>query len=83
MPSVQRCIDVYLSHHVSEITSLSEPMLFQWLRGQTYYDLRIHSTNDVRSDDCKAEAKSCAKHGLEPKGNGEVNLISQKEKQTT
>ena len=71
MPPVERCVEVYLNHAFNETASLSEPMLLMWMKGQTYHDIR------VLSDGCNAEVKSCAKHGLEPKGNGVVNLISQ------
>ena len=71
MPSVKRCIDVYLNHAPNEAGSLSGPMLDMWRIGKTH-----HSTGAL-SGGCNAEVKSCAKHGLEPRGYGVVNLISQ------
>lgn len=71
MPSVSRCVEVYLNHSFNETASLSDPMLLMWMRGQTYHDV------SVLSDGCNAKVKSCAEHGLEPRGYGVVNLISQ------
>ena len=64
MPSVARCVEVYLNHSFSETTSLSEPLLLMWMKGQTYHDV------SVLAGDCSTEVKSCAKHGLEPRGMG-------------
>jgi hypothetical protein len=71
MPSVKRCIDVYLNHAPNEAGSLSGPMLDMWRIGKTHHD------RSALSGGCNAEVKSCAKHGLEPRGYGVVNLISQ------
>ena len=54
MPPVERCLEVYLNHSFNEISSLSEPLLLQWMKGQTYYDMR------VVAGDCRAETKVCA-----------------------
>ena len=70
MPSMKRCIEVYLNHAPSEAGSLSGPMLDMWRIGQGCHGV-INSN---------AEVKSCAKHGLELKGDGVVNLISQIDK---
>ena len=71
MSSVERCVQVYLNHAFNETASLSDPMLLMWMKGQTYHDV------GVLSGGYSAEVKSCAKHGLEPRGYGVVNLISQ------
>ena len=71
MPPVERCIEVYLNHAFNETSSLSEPMLLMWMKGQTYHDV------SVLSGGSSAEVKSCAKRSLEPRGYGYVNLISQ------
>jgi len=67
MPSMKRCIEVYLNHSSNEAGSLSGPMLDMWRIGQGCHEV-INSS---------AEVKSCAKHGLELKSDGVVNLISQ------
>ena len=68
MPSMKRCIEVYLNHAPSEAGSLSGPMLDMWRIGKSFHGV---------IDDYSAEVKSCAEHGLELKGNGVVNLVSQ------
>ena len=73
MPPVARCVEVYLNHAFNETASLSDEMLLQWLKGQTYRAM------GVVSGGCRAETDSCAKRSLELKGCGVVNLISQKE----
>ena len=70
MPSMKRCREVYLNHSSNEAGSLSGPMLDMWRIGQGCHEV-INSS---------AEVKSCAKHGLELKGDGVVNLISQIDK---
>ena len=70
MPSMKRCIEVYLNHSSNEAGSLSGPMLDMWRIGQGCHEV-INSS---------AEVKSCAKHGLELKCDGVVNLISQIDK---
>jgi len=70
MPSMKRCIEVYLNHSSNEAGSLSGPMLDMWRIGQGCHEV-INSS---------AEVKSCAKHGLELKSDGVVNLISQIDK---
>jgi len=70
MPSMKRCIEVYLNHSSNEAGSLSGPMLDMWRIGQGCHEV-INSS---------AEVKSCAKHSLELKGDGVVNLISQIDK---
>jgi len=67
---MKRCIEVYLNHSSNEAGSLSGPMLDMWRIGQGCHEV-INSS---------AEVKSCAKHGLELKSDGVVNLISQIDK---
>mgnify|MGYP007032540644 FL=1 len=68
MPSMQRCIEVYLNHSSNEAGSLSGPMLDMWRIGQGCHQA---------ISDHRVEVESCAEQSSELKGSGVVNLISQ------
>ena len=69
MASTNTCVDVYLNHAVNEFGSLSASMQDMWCIGKIMYEITKKNST--------AEVKRRAEHGLELKGNGVVNLVSQ------